>query len=242
MALPDEESFYVGYLPQASADAARFVRRAVGIAGGALILAAIMLAAGLPYFGTGRFEFGRAREFTGRLHCEFGVARLIGEEVDYVLVGQGKHGVPPELCGSGSRVEVRGSLIEREGKKLIEVARVSGGGTEIAPAPTRQALGRFTLRGEIVDSKCYFGVMNPAEGRLHRACAELCLRGGVPAVFVVRDRAGQVLHLLLSGENEREEIARLLPWVGRTIELEGEVERVGRWLHLTGAEKARVRP
>jgi hypothetical protein len=29
----------------------------------------------------------------------------------------------------------------------------------------------MTLTGEIVDSKCYLGVMNPGQGKVHRDCA-----------------------------------------------------------------------
>jgi hypothetical protein len=86
------------------------------------------------------------------------------------------------------------------------------------------------LRGEIVDSKCYFGVMNPAEGRAHRACAELCLRGGVPAVFVVRDRSGATAHLIIAGVEGAPITDALLRWVGESVEGSGEVFRQGNWL------------
>ena len=51
----------------------------------------------------------------------------------------------------------------------------------------RAGARRRTLTGEIVDSKCYLGAMNPGAGGA--ACAGLCLIGGIPA-FVTRDRAG----------------------------------------------------
>jgi len=89
---------------------------------------------------------------------------------------------------------------------------------------------RFTLTGEVVDSKCYFGVMNPAEGRAHRACAVQCLRGGVPAVFVARDRTGATTHLLVTGPNGEAINEALLPWTGEVVGASGEVVRQGQWL------------
>ena len=59
----------------------------------------------------------------------------------------------------------------------------------------------ITLRGEIVDSKCFLGVMVPGEGKTHKDCASLCLRGGIPPAFVVRDREGRSALLLLVSES-----------------------------------------
>jgi hypothetical protein len=127
-------------------------------------------------------------------------------------------------------VTLRGTLIQRDGRQLIEVAARPNIGAPAESASEVVSLGRFTLRGEIVDSKCYFGVMNPAEGRLHRACAELCLRGGIPAVFVARDRAGRVAHLLIAGPDGRALDPTRLRWVGEAVEGPGEVVRQGKWL------------
>ena len=51
-------------------------------------------------------------------------------------------------------------------------------------------LGTFNLTGEIVDSKCYLGVMNPANGKVHRDCAVRCLSGGIPPIFATDDFRG----------------------------------------------------
>ena len=47
--------------------------------------------------------------------------------------------------------------------------------------------GPVTVSGEIVDSKCFLGVMVPGAGKTHKECASLCLRGGIPPAPV---RAG----------------------------------------------------
>lgn len=223
----ESDPFYVGYLPAAPAVTARFVRRVVISVGVIVLGAGVWFAIALPYFGAGEFEFGRVRTFEGTLQCD-STPRLGVGRTDYLLVGAGKHGVPPELCGEGdARATIAGTLIRRDGRELIEVETVKLG--ERVTPPPRIELGRFTLSGEIVDSKCYFGVMNPAEGRVHRACAELCLRGGIPAVLVARDRSGAIIHVVLSGEGSSNN-EKLLPWVGEPVEVSGEVTRVGRWL------------
>jgi hypothetical protein len=173
--MPDpDEPFYIGYLPAAPPVTAAFIRKVVAAAGVAALTLAGGLAIGLRYAGTGEFEFGRSREMRGVVRCDF-APRLRSRDTDYLLVGLGKHRVAPEICGAtGNEVVVQGTLIQREGKKLLEVsAPPSAGPPATAEAPA-VPLGRFTLRGEIVDAKCYFGVMNPAEGRAHRACAGLC--------------------------------------------------------------------
>src|SRR5262249_5248094 len=158
---------------------------------------AVAAAVLLPYFGAGEFEFGKPRELKGVIRCEAQTARLIANDADYVLVGPGKHGPSSEICGASNReATIQGTLIRRDGRQLIEVDAPIALHDHVAAEPEPVALGRFTLAGEIVDSKCYFGVMNPGESRVHRACAELCLRGGIPAVFVVRDRTGNSAYLL----------------------------------------------
>ena len=228
--MKDSDEFYIGYLPKAPPGLARFSRRAVAAAAGAALAGGIALAVALPYFGAGEFEFGTTREFRGTLRCAV-APRLAAAEADFLLVGAGKRGAPLEICGAGEgEVALRGTLIRRDGRQLLEVTDVPQALRAAGPEAEPVALGRFTLTGEIVDSKCFFGVMNPAEGRAHRACAVQCLRGGVPAVFVARDRTGATSHLLITGPHGEAINAALLAWVGEIVEGSGEVERRGRWL------------
>jgi hypothetical protein len=228
----DDEPFYIGYLPKAPAATRAFMRRVVAIVASVTLAVAAALAITLRYAGTGRFEFGSPREVLGIVRCE-PEPRIESTDTDYLLVGYGKNRVAPEICGAaGQEVVVRGTLIQREGKQLLEVTSPA---RRLGPAADESAampLGRFTLRGEIVDSKCYFGVMNPGEGRAHRACAELCLRGGVPAIFVTRDKSGATTHLIMSAPDGMQTSETLLPWVGEPVEITGDVVRRGKWLVL----------
>ena len=82
-----------------------------------------------------------------------------------------------------------------------------------------------TLLGEIVDTKCYLGVMKPGRGKPHRDCASLCIRGGIPAALLVRTEGGErhLVHLL----NPRgQPLGReLLEWMGEPVEVWGTLRR-----------------
>jgi len=85
---------------------------------------------------------------------------------------------------------------------MIEVEPGSIRVTDSIPAtamPTRD-LGSLTLTGEIVDSKCYLGVMNPGNGKVHRDCASRCLSGGIPPLFIEQNNGKQFILLERGGK------------------------------------------
>ena len=69
------------------------------------------------------------------------------------------------------------------------------------PSPPVREVGLGTRRveGEIVGSKCYLGVMNPGSGVTHRACATVCIRGGVAPLLDVRREDGGREGIVLAG-------------------------------------------
>ena len=81
----------------------------------------------------------------------------------------------------GIKAELHGKLIDQDGLTMIEMApetlRVDRS-IAASHAEELKDLGVHTLRGEIVNSKCYFGVMNPGHGKVHRGCPVRCLSGG----------------------------------------------------------------
>ena len=102
----------------------------------------------------------------------------------------------------------------------------------LTSTPTREALGEQTLVGEIVDSKCYLGVMNPGEMKPHRDCAVRCLSGGVPPLFIVKNGAGESSLLWLVGVDGQAIGREVLDKVAEPIEIKGEVRRDGDQLFL----------
>jgi hypothetical protein len=63
-------------------------------------------------------------------------------------------------------------------------------------------LGSVTVTGEIVDSKCYLGVMNPGQGKVHRDCAARCLSGGIPPVLVANRVTNTITNGAATGAGE----------------------------------------
>ena len=94
------------------------------------------------------------------------------------------------------------------------------GGKEGLPTNGREDLGEVQLTGEIVDSKCYFGVMNPGGGKVHRDCAARCISGGIPPAFLVRDGGGNTATLLLA--NWKRE---LLDHIAEPVTVRGRLSR-----------------
>jgi hypothetical protein len=118
---------------------------------------------------------------------------------------------------------------------MIEVAPDSIRATRASGPPLNspvENLGQHTLAGEIVDSKCYLGVMNPGHTKPHRECASLCIRGGIPPLFIVRDAAGRKLALWLLSERGQPVNEQVLDFVAEPVEIAGQVSRNGDQLYL----------
>lgn len=236
---PEEDELYIGYLPSAPPRTAAFARRAVVAILLLAVVSAAVLAALQQPFSAAFYEFQIFRQFSGTLFDDpYPVLRVDRPDADdtsshFYLVGQGKHG-----AGVGDlnerHVELEGSLIYRQDQTLLEVVPETlqaDPSTVASPPAGEDSLGNMTLIGEIVDSKCYFGLMKPDSGKPHRACASLCIRGGIPPVFVVRDGKGPVAHLLLVDSAGGTVNERVLDRVAEPLEITGEVVRRGDlWL------------
>lgn len=109
---------------------------------------------------------------------------------------------------------------------MIEVVKGSisvAGSAEALPAAAN-TLGMFELSGEIVDGKCYLGVMNPGSGKVHRDCAARCLSGGVPTLFATNGFRGEPAVLQLTDSNQKPHPkAAFLDQVGQPVRLKGIV-------------------
>ncbi|MGE0638902.1 MAG: Rieske 2Fe-2S domain-containing protein [Thermoanaerobaculia bacterium] len=240
------DEFFVGYLP-VPPGLVRFVRAvAITIVVGFGGLAAAIASAQRP-LGSGGFEFARESVVTGGIPQAAAVpgirpgdsGRSDGEVNGFLaLVGEGKHGPPAGLAElAGRTVEVRGHRIERDGLGMLEVAGfldrgpAATGGDSAAP----RALGRFRLRGEIVDSKCYLGVMKPGSGKAHRDCAVRCISGGSPPLFVMRSTGEpeRIVRLWLAAADGAPLADRILDYVAEPVEVEGEVTSAPGGLRFT---------
>jgi hypothetical protein len=94
------------------------------------------------------------------------------------------------------------------------------------------SLGEHTFIGEIVDSKCFLGVMNPGQLKPHRACAVRCISGGVPPVLLVRETNGTARYLVLVSRDGKPVNKQVLNIVAEPVGIRGELVRQGQMLVL----------
>ena len=206
--------FFVGYLPKVPAGILRILRRTIlALTLGTAVLAAVMVKS-QHSFPASIFEFGKIRDFQGTIEQSPYPSLLVSHPGgtagrDYsrsLLVAVGKHGADEQVAPlAGKLVKLKGTLIYRGSDTAIEVMPNSIVATGESPVTTSPIdLGPVTLTGEIVDTKCYLGVMNPGEGKVHRDCATRCLSGGIPPAFMVRQADGnQVLYVLTGPDGKR---------------------------------------
>jgi hypothetical protein len=219
--MSDEPEFYVGYLP-IPLGLKKTIRRVLGGLGAVAVTTAAILIGGQHPFAPSTFEFQQYRDFRGTLLAgPYAALAIPGQGLPWLLVGQGKHGVGDLRQLDGREVQLKGERIFRGENHMIELQSgtlsATGRGDLVAAA---MDLGEVQLTGEIVDSKCYFGVMNPGNGKVHRDCAVRCISGGIPPAFLVRDANGLTATLLLA--NWKPE---LLNHIAEPITIRGRLTR-----------------
>lgn len=198
----------------------------------ALVVAgvAMVLVAGQAPFPAATFEFGKYATYRGVLR-ETPYPVLESESGERIpLVGEGKHGAEPMVKGADGRpVELKASRIARDGDVMLELlpASLLVKGEPMAARPQEQ--GRDVMfDGEVVDSKCYLGVMNPGSGKVHRDCALRCISGGVPPGLLVRDEEGVGRVLLLTGMNVKDYAGALVRVEGKLSQKEIRVWKIAK--------------
>lgn len=231
-----DNEFYIGYLKQAPPRHARRLRVLIAILALSLPCVTVLVAVAQAAFDRGAFEFGVARSFEGVLYEDpvpmlhvTASSQMAGLTANYLLVGFGKQGLPSFARGfDGQKVRFKGSLIHRDSTAMIEMNdpesfEVLGVPAELERRGRVESLGHVKLAGELVDTKCFFGVMRPATGKVHRACAVRCLEGGAPPGILVRDLQGNgVVYVLAGADGKQLEVNP--QWAALGVSVEGELE------------------
>ena len=228
--------FFVHYLPLPPELRAFVIWLVFGLSVLTLILS-IVVPALQNQFGPGWRQ--PTREISGLLLDGPGAPQLLiprpdgaGESAySRVLLASTRKLAPPAsvLDKSGAWVTLRGALFSNGSLTVMNTSRATVLDEPLSsqPVPTEpNVLGTFTLRGEIIDAKCFSGVMKPGAGKTHLGCAVRCISGGVPAMFHTRNAQGQELDLLLVDEKGNAVNDRVLDRVALPLEISGEsVER-----------------
>lgn len=242
----NNKEFYIGWkneLPAGSKQAIKKLLIAVFI-----LLPPIVI--GIIYFtkpfNNHIFEYGNVREFTGIYYAKpFPVLVLDKGQApestnNYaLLIGYGKHGAETFLSLvenkksslNGTRIKIWGTMIYGDDKLLLELSRKEKSVIAVSDSNEKQEtkeFGNTTLKGEIIDPKCYFGVMKPGEGKVHKSCAIRCISGGIPPVFKVKNEKSNSYYIIkgINGEAINKEI---LSHVGENVTISGEIIHTNGW-------------
>lgn len=250
----DEADFYIGWMAKAPASFTKHVKKVLLILFPAALIVGYLLSASQKKFSTATFEFGKITELKGVYYNNpVPVLKVLDKNnrpVTLPLVGYGKHGAETAIMEiekeknvslNGKEVTLKGTLLYGDGKVLLQVDKNDNPVVNIGAVSSIQIqqkdLGPQTIRGEIVDPKCYFGVMKPGEGKVHRDCAIRCILGGIPPVLHVQNEKGESNYYLIVGPNGEKMNEAVQHFVAEPVSLEARVVQQDDWIILyTGKE------
>jgi hypothetical protein len=229
---PRPDELYVGYLPVPPRQW-RFLRRSVPTILWLLCGVCFLWARSQHSPGNAVWDQGQPVKLRGTIIARpyplLLTAGADGKPELVLLVEMGKHGGGQRAAAlDGRPAIISGWPLHRDGRRMIELepgenAVAPDAGSGSGPIPVSRSEGRATLRGEIVDSKCFLGAMKPGEGKTHKECATLCIRGGIPPMFVTRDAAGSTTYYLLQSPDGGPIDPAIQPFIADPVELTGEL-------------------
>jgi hypothetical protein len=249
---PDE--FYIGWQAKAPAAFAAFVKKYVLLVLPVVIVVAALLAVCQKKFGAGNFEFGTLTQVTGvysskPLPClNVAAGRDIFGHTTYItvpLIGYGKFGAEGVMAEieaaqktplNNKLVTLKGTLLYNNGKVLLQADGNDNSlvniTTSALPAMATHNLGAVTAKGEIIDPKCFFGVMKPGEGKPHKDCAIRCILGGMPPMLRVMDNKGDFTCYIIAGPNGEKINSILKDHIASPVEMQGRAVQYNDWVVL----------
>lgn len=251
-----ETEFYVGYFDKAPKGIARFIKVVIVLLVLAVLGIAWLLAFHQRGFISSSYEYYRETELSGLLIAKpvpaiqvyLKSANLQAPTVQTIpLVQFGKKGAKDMVQAlNGSWVTVRGHLIYYDGKSLLEITdpeNIVTSGPIPADFPAQDQAkfsNKGSFRGEIVDAKCFFGVMKPGHGKPHRSCAIRCILGGIPAVLRSWDTYDNPkYHLIIMESGSPQE---LTDYVGELVQIEGIEGEFYDWKLLKVNDLSQINP
>ncbi len=243
----EKDEFYIGYSTEHPVKTMRFLKFFITILGIVVLGVAIIFALGQKPFKNSTFELGSLTEVEGVLHLTpypfLRTTLADGASKDILLLGFGKFGATKGLQKifenknpQGMAIRLNGTLIYYEGKTLLQLeSDVSGTYTLLGKTntvSTIKEMGNVSLKGEVIDPKCYFGVMKPAFGKIHRSCAIRCISGGIPPVYVTMNAQNEASYYLITDEKGEPIHDAIIDYVGKPSEIQGKLVDLGDWMQI----------
>ena len=246
--------FYIGWMPKAPEGFAKQVRKTLFVLFPLALIVGLVLASFQKKFSTANFEFGKSTEVKGiYFNSPVPILKVLnGKDIwgntSYTtipLVGYGKHGAETAIMElekeknvsfNNKELTLKGTLLYSDGKILLQVSKeenpVVSIGNEAVILLLQKEMGVQKIKGEIIDPKCYFGVMKPGEGKVHRDCAIRCILGGIPPVLKVMNEKGEKNYYLLVGPNGEKMNEAVQDYVAEPVEIEARAVQKDDWVML----------
>ena len=250
------KDFYIGWMPEAPALFTKHIRKVLLALLFVVIAIAILLGLFQNRFASGNFEFGKLTIVKGiYLNEPVPLIRVSNGRdifgnpsfITVPLLGFGKMGAEGVMNGIEKEQHIplnlreltlKGTLLYNDGKLLLQVDSnehplvALGNMATNELLPQQKDLGKITIRGEIVDPKCYFGVMKPGQGKPHKDCAIRCILGGIPPVLRVVNDKGAANYYLITGPGGEKMNEAVQDFVGEPVALEATAIQYGDWIVL----------
>ena len=244
-----EDDFYIGYTDKVSTKTRNLLRKFVIVGFMVLSLSAVVFALTQNAFKNSTFELSNSTKITGIYHeMPYPMLKVkTGENAfkNILLLGFGKFSANPFLEKirsevpelSGSILSIEGNLIYYNGKTLLQIT--SDEKISVIEKANRERLpemkvlvNNMELMGEVIDPKCYFGVMKPGKGKIHRSCGVRCISGGIPPVLATQDENNISEYYLLTDTDGKPINEEILPFVGKPSLISGDIVQIEDWYQL----------
>lgn len=256
-----EAEFYIGWMPKAPASFATLVKRVLLILFPLALVMGLVLASFQKKFSTANFEFGKSTAIKGiYFNAPVPMLKVVhGKDswgnTSYTtipLVGYGKHGAETAIMELenekntsfiNKELTLKGTLLYSDGKTLMQISKEEnpvvniGATADASLSPVQKELGFQKIKGEIIDPKCYFGVMKPGEGKVHRDCAIRCILGGIPPVLKVMNEKGEMNYYIMVGPNGEKMNETVKDFVAEPVEIEARAVQQDDWVILYVKDK-----
>lgn len=244
-----EDDFYIGYVDNISVKTKKTVTNFVFFGILTLITIAVIFAFTQNTFKNSTFELTTNTKIMGVYHeMPYPMLKVKTAENTFkniLLLGFGKSSANPFLKKirneisqlSGSMVSIEGNLIYYNGKTLLQITNdekitlVEKANSQRLPQ-TKSLVKDMELKGEIIDPKCYFGVMKPGKGKIHRSCAVLCISGGIPPILATTDENNISEYYLITDLKGNPINKKILPYIGKPSLLTGNIVQLEDWYQL----------
>jgi len=246
-----KDDFYIGYMPKAPKRIARFVMAFVIVLFIVMGSVSYFLSTSHNHINNGTYEFGELTELKGVISMEpVPHIRVLADEQgkigkNIMLIDFGKFGarssvekMQQKIGGNINEFEVtiRGTLIYQDGFTLLELTEKENALLNHETLKNAEKYislkskgGNQSLVGEIIDPKCYFGSMKPAQSKPHKSCATLCISGGIPPMYVIQTKQKTAKYFILKGTNGEDINDEILDYVAEGTALEGRLEKLNEW-------------